>query len=265
MANEFYDAKAMQAATAPRSQLQRFHNAVKRDLLVAHVPRGGALLDLACGRGGDLRKWAAGGLSYVRALDVSAESLREAGRRRAALCGSDTTVEFEHADLRSAWHDPRRWYDAVSCMFALHYFFESEQTAQAVFETAARNLRPGGVFFGVVPDGQQINERTRECGVFDDGHMRVQATWQGPPRPFGSSYTCAVEGTVTQGSDVPEFLVYGSVMRALAEQAGLAPVALRGVAGLGASPDGVLYPLDPPYGPPEAACTSCYAAFAFSK
>ena len=56
------------------------------------------------------------------------------------------------------WRDPKGPYDAVTCMFALHYFFHSEATARNAVAMAADNLKPGGYFFGVLPDGKNVQE-----------------------------------------------------------------------------------------------------------
>ena len=42
----------------------------------------------------------------------------------------------------SVWQEPRE-YDAVTCMFALHYFFASEKTLHMFLGNVARNLKPG--------------------------------------------------------------------------------------------------------------------------
>lgn len=63
--------------------LKRYHNAVKRELINRFACKGGRLLDLACGRGGDLRKWFDAGLSYVRGYDLSPGEIEEAKVMRA--------------------------------------------------------------------------------------------------------------------------------------------------------------------------------------
>lgn len=55
-----------------------------------------------------------------------------------------------------AWVDDKGPYDAVTCMFALHYFFHSEKAAKNAIKMAAINLKPGGHFFGVLPDGRNV-------------------------------------------------------------------------------------------------------------
>jgi len=40
------------------------------------------------------------------------------------------------------WREERE-FDAVTCMFALHYFFVSEQALRMLLANVARNLKPG--------------------------------------------------------------------------------------------------------------------------
>lgn len=268
MAQQHYDAttRALQPHQQHRTHLQRFHNDAKRALLETFASRATSLLDLACGRGGDIHKWHALGIAEVRGLDVSGESVAEARSRyaNAAHAPNTTTYTFQQADLREGWRGDRP-YDVIACMFALHYFFGSEQDAHTLLRTVSANLRPGGYFVGIVPDGLMVNERIRH-GTFDNGIMRVQALWSGKPACFGSAYTCCIKDTVTAAAtDVHEFLVYGSVLAAVASTYGLKPVAIRHRAFEAPGSDGVFHRLRPPYGGPAAEVSSMYAAFAFQK
>jgi hypothetical protein len=40
-----------------------------------------------------------------------------------------------------------RQYNAATCMFALHYFFERESSLMKLMETVAANLKPGATVF----------------------------------------------------------------------------------------------------------------------
>ena len=62
--------------------LKQYHNSIKRELINAFSGGPGAsLLDLACGRGGDVWKWMDAGLSYVLGVDLSPGEVAEAARR----------------------------------------------------------------------------------------------------------------------------------------------------------------------------------------
>lgn len=40
-------------------------------------------------------------------------------------------------------------YDLVTCMFALHYFFDAQQHCRTLLETVSKNLKPGGNYAAV--------------------------------------------------------------------------------------------------------------------
>lgn len=257
-----YDEAATKTTThtQARSSLQRFHNNAKRALLYSFAQGAPRLLDLACGRGGDINKWIACDVGLVTGLDLSKKSVQEAQRRFQAT-GATRDYRFSQFDLVNTWQGSAP-FDVVTCMFALHYFFSSKQDTHRLLSTVARNLKPGGYFIGIVPDGRRVNECIKDGPVFDNGVMRVEARWQGMPQCFGSPYTCGIKGTVTQDSQVPEYLVYGSVLTAVAEQHGLRPVP---IAHPSFQPEGPLHHLKPPYQGPMAECSRMYAGFAFKK
>lgn len=64
----------------------------------------------------------------------------------AAVLYADAVLEAEFLASPelglSVWQEPRE-YDAVTCMFALHYFFASEKTLHTFLGNVARNLKPG--------------------------------------------------------------------------------------------------------------------------
>ncbi len=282
-----YDAVAAAAGASAgagrRTDLQRFHNAAKRALLAAFAGGAGRVLDLACGRGGDVRKWNDLGVRHVTGVDASARSLEEAERRARAAALPGLTRAFVHADL-TAVADAGGWgggaggaggsFDAVTCMFALHYFFGSERCARELVRAVADSLRPGGYFVGIVPDALEVNERIR-YGAYEDDVSRIEALWPGAPACFGSAYTFAVRDTVVAepGAEAVEYLVYGSVLAELAAAHGLEPAWRDGDPGLAVCFDHAarehLRRLRPPaaWAPDGGAarCSRAYAAFAFRK
>lgn len=94
-------------------------------------------------------------------------------------------------------------YDAVTCMFALHYFFQNEQSATKAIELAATNLKEGGHFFGVLPNGKYVQDA---CLDYETGKLKAQhrkqfvliPQWKGDAAPFGSAYNFTIKDTVTQ-------------------------------------------------------------------
>ena len=56
-------------AHGPAAPLKKFHNLVKRELLNAFAENASLLLDVACGRGGDLAKWDDARVGTVMGID----------------------------------------------------------------------------------------------------------------------------------------------------------------------------------------------------
>lgn len=53
-------------------------------------------------------------------------------------------------------------FDLVSCQFAFHYCFESEEQARCMVRNAAERLKPGGFFIGTTLDSSVILKGLRE-------------------------------------------------------------------------------------------------------
>lgn len=221
---QHYDARATSSSKkerlrGPAGPLKQFHNTVKRALLTAFTKPGETLLDIACGRGGDVRKWTDLRLSKVVGLDIAAEAIQEARRRAHGL----NNIEFMHVTTlaQHPWQSATT-FDAVSCMFALHYFWASEASAHTLFQTIAANVKEGGYVMCVLPSGVHINRwllRKQQ-----DTMCTVTALWTGPPQPFGSPYLCAIEDTVTTATQAPEYLVYENVLTTVAFTYNLHPI-----------------------------------------
>lgn len=104
------------------------------------VATGASVLDLGCGTGGHvvplaLRGYAMTGVDRSAAMiDRAAAKVAEEGVGADLVVGDIRTVAFE------------RVFDAVISMFAVVSYQLTDADAAAVFATARRHLRPGGVF-----------------------------------------------------------------------------------------------------------------------
>jgi len=211
---------------SPLYDVQRYHNDIKRFMISTFAPPGGSLLDLATGRGGDISKWVHAGLRYVKGYDLSPEEISEARRRLLSYDTKGTTIEFETTDRIGSrrFMDPRGPYDVVACMFALQYFYRSQETLDALLENVSMNLREGGYFVGTVPDGKRILKFLNKRDVHESPYLRVTRRFQGEPKgPFGNAIDFSLIGTVTEGG-APEYLAFFTPFKELAAKHGLLPV-----------------------------------------
>jgi hypothetical protein len=80
----FFQAMASRQASRLHAY-RRYANAVKRHLIETHAAGARCLVDIGCGRGGDLGKWRHAGIRRVVATDLSEGRLDEARARRLAI------------------------------------------------------------------------------------------------------------------------------------------------------------------------------------
>lgn len=224
-----YDAHAKsttrrERAQGPLFELKKFHNAQKRELIVKYGSRA-SLLDIGCGRGGDIGKWMDAGIRCVTGLDISAEELDEARRRFRGTRAGEFQFEFQQFDLRgSAWLSPRT-YDAIASMFSLHYFFDSETSLRNILETVKRNIKPGGYFFGTVPDGKRVTDLLTSK-TYKNDHLTLESMCDPLNRNvFGKAFVFALDDTVTSDARGTagslEYLVNMNFLKAIAAEYGL--------------------------------------------
>ncbi|GAB1215230.1 hypothetical protein ATERTT37_004416 [Aspergillus terreus] len=156
------------------------------------------VLDLGCGKGGDLGKWqlAPQPVDLYVGLDPAEISIVQARERYSGMRNGRGPrgrrprlfhAEFAPKDCFGEWLgdieiiqqvgiDPNagpggsvmssRWggggFDVVTSMFAIHYAFESEEKARQMLRNVAGCLKKGGRFIGVCPNSDIISARVAQ-------------------------------------------------------------------------------------------------------
>jgi len=216
--------------------VKEFHNAIKRALLLCFCANKQRLLDIGCGRGGDINKWLETGLTYVKGIDASITSVQEC-RSRFYNCRNrdklpkleasfDAMMYFGHQDVQEL-----KLFDCVSAMFSLHYFFESEQMLHQTIKNISNNLKPGGVFFGCLPDGKRILATLDDQTEYQSTHFHLIKRFSTEqPQCFGSAYSFSLRDSVTENTQGKEdggsmeYLVFSNVLVQVAAEYGLEPI-----------------------------------------
>lgn len=198
--------------------MKKFHNLMKRNLLRTYATFQERLLDLGCGRGGDLDKWRACQIGFIRGLDISSNEIDEA-RRRAVEGAHMPRCCFDVADLTQPIEQDPDPFDAVSAMFCLHYFFGSVKHLKTFMETVSKHLRYGGFFIGCCLDSTKVQEWVssgRQSDVLTITPGKNFMLGGG----YGREYTFELCDTVTEGATT-EYLVDMKELTRVAEQFGL--------------------------------------------
>lgn len=149
------------AASAADAGARAAINFCKTTLMSAHIKPGMRVLDVCCGRGGDLGKFARLGVTEYHGLDVSPDSVKEAQARAAKLPHMRSRLHVGDAAAAPAYYHPPLEHlrvDVCVCNLALHYFFDTPERLNAVMSRVSQALKPGGAFIGVLCDAHAISQ-----------------------------------------------------------------------------------------------------------
>jgi mRNA (guanine-N7-)-methyltransferase len=145
-----------------------YNNFVKAGTIQSFIKHHAYVFDMACGRGGDLKKYAKHHIAFYFGIDVVPERIQEAETRHKNLHCMFTAV-FEVANFLQPLI-LQSTYDFVSCQFAIHYAWGCREHATQVFENAMRLLNDDACFCLSFPDFYVIRERLKHMSTNPDEH-----------------------------------------------------------------------------------------------
>lgn len=227
--------------------MRKFHNWIKSTLIDKYMTKIKdakkdkpiTVLDMCCGKGGDLFKWQSARISHLVCTDIAEVSLDQCETRfeqmqqRVRHRDNDLfSIEYIHADcsrirLKEKYKDPNLKFDMVSCQFSFHYSFESLPQAECMMRNAAECLAPGGYFLLTIPNANELVARMRKSGAESFGNDVYKVTFDcdvNDPPLFGGMYHFHLDGAV----DCPEFLVHVPTLQKLADRYNLILILKQG-------------------------------------
>ncbi len=192
--------------------MRRFHNNVKRQLYDKYTKNIDKLLDLACGKGGDLDKWVSNNVKHVVGYDIDEKSILEAQRRvREYKSSINTQVEVYVKDLSKNVIEGSKDCDVVTSMFAFHYFFETEDTFNTIMKSIDNNLKEGGYFMGAMFDGESLRRvlKDGDYTLMDKNEVKFNINVYKPltDNAFGNKIGVYLKDTVLD-EPMDEYVVY---------------------------------------------------------
>jgi SAM-dependent methyltransferase len=178
-----------QVGTDLTRPLRGFHNYIKSKLLQGARAAGDSLLDLSCGRGGDINKWKHSGYNRIVGLDFSREGIESTDpsmgitgrfmqmKKKADSWAQNVNLHFFWADtsklVTSAYPNGicadankaevkqllAKPFDTVVSFFSAHYYFENNMKIRGFLQNIYDNLRVGGYAIITCSDAVDIHDR----------------------------------------------------------------------------------------------------------
>ena len=161
-----------------------------------------SLFDIACGKGGDLKRWLDTGFDVVFGIDKARDNIENpndgiyarlhnmkiAKEKQYMFCTMDAN-EHLTAQYINGLDDSDKYvgkrlleygqFDIVSCQFAIHYFFKDESSLDVFVDNVNTYLSPGGVFIGTCLDGQKVKSKLAKLqqGQSLSGRVEDRVLW----------------------------------------------------------------------------------------
>ncbi|KIY67719.1 guanine-N(7)-methyltransferase [Cylindrobasidium torrendii FP15055 ss-10] len=192
----------------------------------------GRVLDIGCGKGGDINKWTKAKIADYVGVDIAAVSVNQARQRWEGMRVNRFNARFAPLDCYEypLSHALDERYlrappiDVVSMQFCMHYAFDSEKRARRMLENVSEYLRPGGAFIGTIPNAESLLDRLDELPddaqdlEFGNDVYKIKFDERQHEGLYGHKYSFFLQDAV---DDVPEYLVHWTPFVKLAEEYGL--------------------------------------------
>ncbi len=165
--------------------MRSFNNYIKSLMIAGASTAGNSLLDLSCGRGGDINKWKASKYSRIVGLDFSQHGINSldedgaTGRLLKLIVRNDewakkSNINFFWADtskITTAAHPNgicedikkaqatealKTPFDVITSFFTAHYYFENNMKIRGFVQNIYDNLKSGGFALITCFDGDSI-------------------------------------------------------------------------------------------------------------
>ncbi|KAJ2082590.1 mRNA cap guanine-N7 methyltransferase [Coemansia sp. RSA 988] len=208
--------------------LRTFNNWIKSIMIREHAYSGCRVLDLGCGKGGDLRKWAIAGISEYIGMDIAETSVEQAHKRYLDTRIARFTAKFFAQDcyadpLEKTMRPPDYQADVISAQFCLHYAFETEKKARQMMHNVSSHLANGGVFICTIPNANWLIKRLKanhdDSRSFGNTVYRVDFEKDASEiKRFGTAYAFTLDEAV---EDCTEYIVHMPTFIELAKEHGL--------------------------------------------
>lgn len=146
-------------------RIRKFHNSIKLSHIQKYTRNGENVLDVGCGRGGDMFKWIPI-TNNVLMCDPDIELLKIAKER--ARKSNVKCIRFIEGDIAAC---PKKKFDIICYNFSIQYCFENFGKFTRTLKEILFRTKVGSRVFGCIPDSDYIQYK----GSFQDNLGNVVA------------------------------------------------------------------------------------------
>ncbi|KAJ3452773.1 mRNA cap guanine-n7 methyltransferase [Anaeramoeba flamelloides] len=214
-------------------RLRSLNNWIKSVLLDQYLEDQGSVLDLCCGKGGDLQKYRSLKIGSLVAVDFAAKSIENAVSRYNTM-NPQFNAKFGVGDCFErgllSFLEDGVCFDLVSCQFSLHYACDTQERLESLFENASCRLKRGGYFIATIPDADLIVQKLKEIEGWKFGNNKYQIEFMKNDKipndksffpSFGTKYKFKLDEAVF---DLPESLIHTPTLTKVARKYGFKPI-----------------------------------------
>lgn len=140
--------------------IRKMNNFIKSVLINKYSEN--SVLDIACGKGGDLKKYYKNNFKEYMGVDIANLSIEEAKNRSRGL-GNKMVATFKVQDCFGENFSLGKKYDLVSCQFSLHYAFINATTVNTTLSNFCRHASKNIIL--TIPDASCLFRRKARHGI----------------------------------------------------------------------------------------------------
>ena len=204
--------------------LRKFHNEIKSIVISKYssLHNNPRLLDIGCGRGGDIHKWRNNNISEAIGIDINRSYVKQAISRLKSLNNfHNFKFYYTHSNMiYSKFFESRQipytnCFEIITCMFAFHYFCATQASLQEILSQVSNSLVKNGHFIIICPSGDKIHElfESKQTDEIKTSMMYIKKNYT-TPNYIGDSIDFMLSGTLYFGETMlsSEYLVFKDVL-----------------------------------------------------
>lgn len=206
------------------TNLRRINNFIKACILRKYIKKNDVVLDIGCGKGGDLQKYQKLKIKKYVGIDVSKKSIEEAIQRVKNLKPSFITqfcVKDAYNDIllfddstKGVGSPKLEQFDVITSQFSFHYAFFDDVSLEIAVTNISENLKPGGFFIITVPRKQILVNRILKHKAHNSLYSITDVSPKTDNTDLWKNYNFSLVGSV---NDCIEYFVNFKKLREMLE------------------------------------------------